>query len=84
MITKKCFIYGLGFAVGLLCLVSIIILLTESNSQSEPANLFEMSLEELMEIEITTVSQKKTKAIKTLPIDDFIFPDLYFDNSHIL
>ena len=84
MNTKRFFVYGLGFIIGLLCLVSIIILLVEPNSQSKSDDLFEMSLEELMEIEITTVSQKDAKVIK-IPLSEDIFnPDYPFNHPSVL
>lgn len=84
MNTKRFFIYGLGFIVGLLCMVSIIILLTESKLQSEPANLFEMSLEELMEIKIPTVSQKEAKVIKIPLPEEIFYSDYPFNHRSIL
>jgi hypothetical protein len=84
MNAKRFFVYGLGFIIGLLCVVSIIILIIEPDSQNEPADLFEMSLEELMEIEITTVSQKDAKVIK-IPLSEDIFnTDYPFNHSSIL
>jgi len=84
MNTKKFFVYGFGFIIGLLCLVSIIIFLKEPKLQNEPSDLFEMSLEELMEVEVTTVSQKEAKFIKILPPEEIFHPDYLLNYRYVL
>jgi len=62
MFQKLRLICGFLVIIGFVSLLSIFMALPEIKNTNEEINLFDMSLEELMEMEVTVISHKEKKA----------------------